>query len=66
MEKNDNKAITKVVQDFVDSWNKTTVDTASCIITAVRQANSSLSGENVSMSEEPNTSATDLNTSSSK
>ncbi len=38
MENNNNKAIIKVIQDFVNNWNKITVDVASCIITALKQA----------------------------
>ena len=36
MEKSDNKAINKVIQDFVDTWNSITVETASCIGTVVK------------------------------
>lgn len=42
MEKNNNKAIMKVIQDFVDNWNRITVEVASCIITVLKQVSISL------------------------
>lgn len=42
MQKNNNKAIIKVIQDFVDNWNRITVDVASCIITGIKQASLNL------------------------
>jgi flagellar capping protein FliD len=39
MQSSDNKAISKVIQDFVDTWNNITVETASCIGTVVKQVN---------------------------
>lgn len=38
MEKNHNKAIAKVTQDFADNWSKITVDVASCAISVLKQA----------------------------
>jgi hypothetical protein len=63
MQKNNNKAIVKVIQEFVESWNSITVNVASCIATIVRLANSKLNNEKKLINADLNNSATDLNSS---